>query len=93
MSHSTSATLFKASRLGSASDVVVAVVKMVDKFEQMGWQMPPLPSDPGSLAPCSIEVMEYDGFSPRQRIIRFYREGLSDDLFSEHWEASLALQP
>jgi hypothetical protein len=50
--------------------------------------MPPLPSDPGSMAPCSIEVTEYDGFSPRQRIIRFYREGLSNDLFSESWEGS-----
>jgi hypothetical protein len=90
MSHSTSATLFRASRLGSASDVVAAVAKMADKFARTGGQMPPLPSDPGSMAPCSIEVMEYDGFSPRQRIIRFYREGLSNDLFSDHWEASPA---
>jgi hypothetical protein len=50
--------------------------------------MPPLPSDPGSLAPCSVEVAEYDGFSPRQRIIRFYREGLSKDLFSDHWDVT-----
>jgi hypothetical protein len=90
MSHSKSATLFSASRLGSASDVVAALAKMADKFERMGWQMPPLPSNPGSLAPCSIEVMEYEGFSPRQRIIRFYREGLNNDLFSDHWEVGPA---
>jgi hypothetical protein len=85
MSHSKSTTLFTASRLGSAIDVTVALAKMAEKFKQKGWAMPPLPSNLASLAPCSIEVTEYEGFSPRQRIIRFYREGLSNDLFCDHW--------
>jgi hypothetical protein len=90
MSHSKSTILFRAGQLRTGDDVMTALTDMANKFERRGWKMPPVPSNPASLAPCSIEVIEYEGFYPRQRTIRFYRDGLSQDLFFDHWDVGPA---
>jgi hypothetical protein len=85
MSHSKSTVLFSTGPLVSAGHVTAAVAQMTEMFGQLGRRIPPLPSNPGGLAPCFIEVTEYEAFSPRQALIRFYRE-TEGDLFNEGWE-------
>jgi hypothetical protein len=85
MSHSKSTILFSAGPLDGASYVIAALDQMTEIFGQLGRRIPPLPSNPGDLAPCSIEVTEYEGFAPRQALIRFYRED-GAELFTAGWE-------
>jgi hypothetical protein len=76
--------IFQAGPLTSASYVMAALAQMTADFEEMGLHMPPLPPSPAGLAPCHIEVIEFEDADPRDGMIRFHRDG--KNLFMAGWD-------